>query len=84
MTPDLLTRLIADLRGLVATFGPAADLAQQLAGGAGPGTQAHTRRPLTGSGLERADVPSCPAPPAPYVKRAGREPGQVVTSAHQG
>jgi len=71
MTPDLLTRLITDLRGLVATFGPAADLVEQLAGGAGPGTQAHTRRPLTGSGLERADVPSCPAPPAPYVKRAG-------------
>jgi len=40
MTPDLLTRLITDLRGLVATMLPAIDLLQtDLAGAALHGTQ---------------------------------------------
>ena len=62
MTPDPLTQLLTDLRGLVATFGPAADLVEQLAGGAGHGTQAPRSTRALGR-AEAADVPSRPAPP---------------------
>ena len=67
MTPDPLTRLITDLRGLVASFGPAIDLAQQLAGGAPNGT--HPRLQLfrneeSQAGTEGRHVADRGVPPA--------------------